>query len=96
MAGIPNSSLYVKNGMRTDTGIKISEEVARARKKFPGTKRLTVALGEEYGELCAAQLQRKPRDEIVKEAIQVAAMAVRVIEEGDSDFDDVTDAEALP
>ena len=40
----------------------------------------------EVGELAQALLQDKPRAEIVKEAIQVACVAIRVAEEGDSDF----------
>lgn len=62
----------------------IAEEVLRARDKFPGNSLLTVALGEEYGELCKAQLRGRPKKEIVQEAIQVAALAIRIIEEGDA------------
>ncbi len=65
----------------------------RARLKFPGNRHLTVALGEEYGELCQAQLQGKSRDEIEKEAIQVACLAIRIIEEGDASFVDLSAAE---
>lgn len=75
---------------------RIRDELVFARKKFPGRRHLTVALLEEAGELAKAQLQRKRREEIEKEAIQVIAMAIRILSEGDADLEDVTDAEALP
>jgi len=84
-AGSPNPS----------TVCDIAEEVLRARKKFPGNRFLLAALTEEVGELARATLQRKPEN-IIKEAIQVAAVAIRIIEEGDSAFADVTDDEAKP
>ena len=74
----------------------ISHEVQRARAKFPGNRFLLVALVEEVGELAQAQLQKKTREEIVKEAIQVACLAIRIIEEGDSSFADLKDHEAKP
>jgi hypothetical protein len=58
----------------------------RARKKFPETEKLTVALGEEFGELCKALLQGAPTECVHAEAYQVAAVALRIIEEGDADF----------
>jgi NTP pyrophosphatase (non-canonical NTP hydrolase) len=64
----------------------ITAEVMRARTKFPGNAKLLAALTEEVGELAKAMLQRRPKDEIEKEAIQVACVAVRILEEGDSDF----------
>lgn len=73
----------------------LAEEMVRAREKFPGNDHLTVALGEEYGELCQAQLQRKGREQIRKEALQVACIAMRIYEEGDASLSAVTDAQAL-
>lgn len=70
-------------------------EVLNARTKFPGNKHLLAALTEEVGELAQAMLQDRPHDEIEREAIQVAAVAVRIIEEGDSAFR-VKDWSALP
>lgn len=64
----------------------ISAEVLRARTKFPGNNHLLAALTEEVGELAQAMLQGRPRDEIEKEAIQVACVAIRLIEEGDGAF----------
>ena len=37
---------------------EIEDEIRRARKKFPGSAHLNVALMEEVGELAKAQLQR--------------------------------------
>lgn len=74
----------------------IEAEVIRARLKFPGNAKLLAALTEEVGELAKAMLQRRGKDEIQREAIQVACVAIRIVEEGDSDFDNVTDAQALP
>lgn len=65
----------------------ITAEVMKARTKFPGNKHLLAALTEEVGELAQAMLQNKPRDEIRKEAVQVACVAIRIVEEGDAAFD---------
>lgn len=71
--------------MTDDTYSDIAAEVAKARTKFPGNKHLLAALTEEVGELAAAYLQ-DDAEEVRKEAIQVACVAVRIIEEGDSAF----------
>jgi hypothetical protein len=76
------------------TWAALREELSRARAKFPGNRRLFVALAEEVGELAKALLQRDP--EWRKEALQVACVAIRIFEETDRDFDDVTDEEAQP
>jgi NTP pyrophosphatase (non-canonical NTP hydrolase) len=86
--------------MLPQIGIKlaeeIDEEIARARKKFPGNQHLNVALMEEVGELAQAQLQRKPREEIRAEAIQVCCVAIRIIQEMDADLEnDNTTVEQL-
>jgi hypothetical protein len=73
----------------------ITAETIHARLKFPGNKHLLAALVEEVGELAQAMLQDKPRDQIEREAIQVATVAVRIIEEGDAAFD-VKDWSATP
>lgn len=65
----------------------IGAEVMRARVKFPGNVHLLAALLEACGELAKALLEQMPKDEIDLQAIQVAAVAVRIIEEGDSDFE---------
>lgn len=64
----------------------VANEVVRARNKFPSNNKLLAALMEEVGELAAAMLQRKSEEEVKKEAIQVACVAIRLLEEGDGDF----------
>jgi hypothetical protein len=74
----------------------ISAEVVLARTKFPGNRFLLAALTEEVGELAKAMLQRRDPDEVQREAIQVACVAIRILEEGDASFAYVSDAEAKP
>lgn len=74
----------------------VAHEVHRARTKFPGNRLLLAALMEEVGELARAYLQREGPDRVRKEAIQVACVALRIAEEGDATFDNVSDAEAKP
>jgi len=66
-------------------------ELQRARNKFPSNRRVLTALTEEVGELSQAMLDRcngKQIDtEVWMEAVQVAAMALRVATEGDPNFD---------
>lgn len=76
---------YQKRSKMENTLTLISNEVERARRKFPGAADLTVALMEECGELAQATL-KCDQENIIKEAIQVAAVAIRIIEEGDSTF----------
>jgi hypothetical protein len=69
----------------------ISDELERARAKFPMPNPTFVALVEEVGELAKALLTCKAGDtnlsiRVYEEAIQVATMAVRVLEEGDRDY----------
>ena len=68
----------------------IMNELARARKKFPGNKHQNTALAEEVGELSKALLELETDEathqDVYDEAVQVAAMAIRVATEGDSDF----------
>jgi hypothetical protein len=68
--------------------LEINAELVRARTKFPNPNRNFVALCEELGELAKALLDCKPGDRessvaVYKEAVQVAGMAIRVMEEGD-------------
>lgn len=74
----------------------IEAEVWRGRKKFPRPAYLTVALGEEFGELCQAQLQRKSRSDVQNEAVQVAALAVRIIEESDVSLSNIPLTSRIP
>ena len=64
----------------------IAAELKRARAKFPGNEHLLAALMEEVGELAQAYLKGNVSEARV-EAIQVACLAVRIIEEGDAEFE---------
>lgn len=66
----------------------VKAEVERARKLFPGpNNHQTLAFAEEAGELVQAVLDRhygKAGDaEVYAEAVQAAAMAARVVLDGD-------------
>ena len=74
----------------------VRSEVMHARLKFPKSRFLLAALMEEVGELAQAILQGKDRDEIEKESIQVAALGIRICEEGDSSFDDADEESQQP
>lgn len=71
---------------REQTLNDISDEVIAARQKFPGSHHTLAALTEEVGELAQALLQEKSWDEIYAEAKQVACVAIRMMEEGDTTF----------
>lgn len=70
----------------------VAAEVRRARAKFPGRKHMLPALMEEVGELANALIEhdldprRSSPQQIYDEAVQVAAMAQRIAEEGDAAF----------
>ena len=65
----------------------VKEEVVRARTKFPGRRIMGLAMAEEFGELVKALLDEYAAD-VRKEAVQTAAMCVRVALEGDESLDD--------
>lgn len=62
-------------------------ELIKARAKFPGKNVTFAALVEEVGELATA-LFSESRERVREEAVQVAVMAMRVVLDGDSTFDD--------
>jgi NTP pyrophosphatase (non-canonical NTP hydrolase) len=74
----------------------LMNEVTAARAKFPGNRHLLAALTEEVGELAQAMLQKQSRERIQKEALQVACVALRILEEGDAAFSDLTAEEWQP
>jgi NTP pyrophosphatase (non-canonical NTP hydrolase) len=78
------------------TLIDVAAEVTRARAKFPSSRFLLTALMEEVGELAKAVLQKRPKDECRREAMQVACVAIRIMEEGCPEFDGLTDEESKP
>lgn len=61
---------------------EVRAELTRARTKFPGDRVMTVALAEEFGELCKAVLD-EPAANVRKEAVQTAVMAARIVLDGD-------------
>ena len=65
----------------------VAAEVKRARTKFPGANATNAALVEEVGEVSTA-LMFEPWNAVVAEAVQVAAMALRLAIEGDATFQD--------
>jgi NTP pyrophosphatase (non-canonical NTP hydrolase) len=66
---------------------EIEAELANARNKFPGKNVTFAALVEEVGELAKATFE-EPRENVRKEAVQVAVMACRMILDGDHTFDE--------
>jgi len=66
--------------------IDVAEEVEAARAKFPEPYALLAALIEEVGELSKA-LMDEPKARVRAEAKQVAAVAIRIMEEGDPSLD---------
>ena len=72
---------------------RLLQEVERARENFPENQAMMAALMEEVGELAQALIEHDrrgseeiPESEILAEAVQVAAMALRVALEGDQSF----------
>jgi hypothetical protein len=69
----------------------VAEEIERAVEKFPDNRHQLTAMNEEVGELNQAILEHQygnvPPSAVYEEAIQVAAMAIRVATEGDHSFD---------
>lgn len=65
---------------------EIVDELESARKKFPENNVMLAVLMEEVGELATAMFSESA-DRVRAEAIQVAAMAIRVALDGDSSFD---------
>jgi NTP pyrophosphatase (non-canonical NTP hydrolase) len=68
----------------------VKHELNSARNKFPTNQFLLAALVEEVGELSQSlidhEFDKKTKVEIYEEAIQVAAMALRIAQEGSAEF----------
>lgn len=61
---------------------EVRAEIIRAREKFPGDRIMTIALAEEFGELCKAILEEASAN-VRKEAVQTATMCARLVLDGD-------------
>lgn len=72
------------------TGYTLNAELQFARHKFPTNQYLLAALMEEVGELAQALIDhsrgKTTPSHVYEEAIQVAAMAIRIAEEGSQEF----------
>lgn len=66
---------------------EVRAELMRARAKFPGDHIMTIALAEEFGELCKAVLDESAAN-VRKEAVQTAVMCARVVLDGDGSVND--------
>ncbi len=71
--------------------VMIRDELAAARTAFPGTTHMLCALVEEVGEVAKAMMEHDRKEgtsvqEVLREAVQVASMAIRVAVEGDDNF----------
>jgi hypothetical protein len=66
---------------------EVRAELLRARAKFPGDRIMTIALAEEFGELCKAVLDERAAN-VRKEAVQTAVMCARVVLDGDGSVND--------
>jgi len=68
----------------------VKSEVQGARNKFPENEKMLAAFNEEAGEVTREFLQnhygKGSNAQIFKECIQTMAMCVRLIQEGDPDF----------
>lgn len=71
-----------KTFLKQDTIDALTQEVASARTKFPGSANLDRALTEEMLELFRAYNDKEGEDRVKAEALQVACVALRIYEEG--------------
>ena len=78
----------IHNALKHETLCIIQDEVKSARDKFPNPTHLFAALSEEVGELAKALLDENDI-RVWEEAVQVVAMGIRIMEEGDPAFDEL-------
>jgi hypothetical protein len=74
-AGSTSRQTYVQN--------LLANELHHGKAKFPGNRFMFAALVEEVGELAEAIIAKDPR-RVQEEAVQVAAVACRIADEGDA------------
>lgn len=77
--------------MASDFLNDVAIEVKKARAKFPMGRHLLPALMEEVGELANALLEQEyghgvSSEDVYREAVQVATVAMRIAEEGEPVF----------
>lgn len=65
---------------------QVRGEIERSRETFPPNAHMLAALTEEVGEVARALLEDLPEPLLRVECVQVAAMALRIADEGDADF----------
>ena len=71
--------------------VMIRDELKAARTAFPTTTHMLTALVEEVGEVAKALMEHDRKEgtsvqEVLREAVQVASMAIRIAVEGDDNF----------
>jgi len=71
--------------------IMVRDELKAARSAFPGTTHMLAAFMEEVGELAQALMEHDRSQgtsvqEVMREAVQCAAMSIRLGTEGDENF----------
>lgn len=99
-AQVPEGAAPLLVGHRRRAGVSVEHiadligEVGRARGLFPSPAGLLAALTEEVGELAKAILDESP-ERVRAEAIQVAAVALRIAAEGDPSLDPLRSAKGL-
>jgi hypothetical protein len=64
-----------------ETLTALSQEIVRAREKFPGSRYLFAALLEEVGETAEELLTKNASGLLGKELLQIACVAIRIYEE---------------
>jgi NTP pyrophosphatase (non-canonical NTP hydrolase) len=69
----------------------IRDELKAAREAFPGKTHMLCALVEEVGEVAKAMMEHDRKEgtsvqQVLREAVQVASMAIRLAVEGDDNF----------
>jgi hypothetical protein len=78
--------------VRPETLMDIADEVQRARFKFPNNSRLYAAFNEACGEVGRVLCERQEQRAWYNELKQVAAMAIRLMEEGDPAYEETRPA----
>lgn len=89
-----NVDLSAHNRLNSTDGMimtMVRGELDAARSQFPETTHMLAALMEEVGELAQAMMEHdrdgsQTTQEVLREAVQVATMAIRVAAEGDENF----------